>query len=166
MPRGRIANTVEDFWSYVDRSGECWIWKGPVHTSGYGTFNLNKRPYQAHRVAYALAHPGATEFWAPIDKGSPGFVLHRCDVRRCCNPNHLYLGSYVENMRDMISRGRHGALSGQENHASKLKNSDIPIIRKLIDDADVSQWDIARMYGVSQAVISLIKLGKTYRNVK
>ena len=82
-----------------DVSG-CVLWTGPVDYDGYGHISSKgprKRPLCAHRVAWELAR-------GPIPAGL--FVLHRCDVRRCVNVDHLFLGRQGDNMRDMARKGR------------------------------------------------------------
>lgn len=87
------------FWSKVDRrdANECWLWKAGVGRSGYGLFWDGEKVRTASRMAYLFA------------KGDPGKlqVHHTCDNPLCCNPDHLWLGSHKENMRDMLSKGRH-----------------------------------------------------------
>jgi hypothetical protein len=82
----------------------CWIWTGDLSTPGYGRMSLpiepgQKRPRMdgAHRIAWRL-------FRGPIPDGA--FVLHRCDVRRCVNPDHLFLGTAGDNTNDMASKHR------------------------------------------------------------
>lgn len=78
----------------------CWIWtKGRYH-DGYGQFavSAHERSVRAHRVSYEL-------YVGPIPEDL--HVLHRCDVRACVNPEHLFLGTRVDNMQDMIQKGRH-----------------------------------------------------------
>lgn len=93
---------MERFWAKVKKGSGCWIWTGARTTSGYGFFNLPrnglpKRVVKAHRYAWTLAQ-GA------IPDGM--FVCHSCDVPLCCNPEHLWLGTHDENMRDMVRKGR------------------------------------------------------------
>lgn len=76
-------------------SGACWIWTGPTNNHGYGRFGGSR---YAHRVSYQLAH-------GPIPPGM--VVLHRCDNPPCVNPDHLSLGTQRDNVRDMVTKGRH-----------------------------------------------------------
>jgi hypothetical protein len=90
---------AERFWALVDRSGECWEWRGGRYLNGYGRFRLNnpRRMTGAHRVAYELTH-------GPVPDGL--LVLHGCDNRACCRPDHLRVGTAGDNIRDALSRGR------------------------------------------------------------
>lgn len=93
------------FARFFERSGGCWNWLGGLFKeTGYGKFNAGKGENgktitaYAHRVSYEL-HTG------PIPEGMQ--VLHRCDNPRCVRPDHLFLGTQLDNMRDMIAKGRH-----------------------------------------------------------
>lgn len=85
-----------------DTNGGCWLWTGAMQ-QGYGTMCLAKRFFGAHRVSYEL-HKGH------IPEGM--HVLHKCDVRACVNPDHLFVGTREDNMRDMVSKGRQVCASG------------------------------------------------------
>jgi hypothetical protein len=74
----------------------CWLWDASVNTAGYGQLNIEKRPRLAHRLAYE-------HYVGPIPEGM--HVCHRCDVPACCNPNHLFIGTHLDNMRDMDAKG-------------------------------------------------------------
>lgn len=75
----------------------CWIWTGLLQKSGYGVIKRKQKAVRAHRAAYEL-------YVGPIPTGL--HVLHRCDNPPCVNPQHLFLGTHVDNMRDMEKKGR------------------------------------------------------------
>lgn len=149
------------FWSYVIRppDSDCWEWTGHHIGGGYGSFGLNGGNVYAHRMAWALTR-GAI----PDDR----YVLHRCDVRHCVRPNHLYLGTASQNMLEMWRRGRHpGSPRGRvgENHPNaKLSEDDVRTIRRLAS-AGVTQQALANRFGVTQTNISWVVRRKSWGHI-
>lgn len=113
----------ERFWAKVDKDGpvpqhrpelgSCWVWTRATTGFGYGKLGLNGRALTAHRRSYEMAY-GA------IPNGL--LVCHRCDNPPCVNPDHLFLGSFADNMRDMHAKGRGGRTGpkGERNSRAKL----------------------------------------------
>lgn len=87
----------------------CWLWTAGLQKYGYGGFSMRARTYPAHRISW-LMHRGAIG-----DK----FVLHKCDTPACVNPEHLFLGTQADNIRDMDrkGRGRRLGVAGARNGA-------------------------------------------------
>ena len=130
----------------VTESG-CWIWIGSCGTNGYGTISYQSKNIYAHRVSWIL-HYGT----------EPGSlcVLHRCDVRLCVNPSHLFLGTRTENSADMARKLR--STIGCRNPMAKLSE---PIVRH-IRMSMASQRDVAASLGVSQSTISRVRARKCW----
>lgn len=84
------------FWGRVNKTDGCWLWTGWALNSGYGEHGRARRML-AHRYSYALAN-------GPIPKGQ--LVLHKCDTPLCVRPDHLFLGTDADNMRDRWTKGR------------------------------------------------------------
>lgn len=128
-----IAEAVKDpkflarFWAKVDKRGpdECWLWTGGASRAGYGVIALpmgSARVY-AHRVSYIIAH-------GSIPAGM--HVLHHCDRPRCVSPHCLFHGTDLDNVRDMISKGRQvsAQVKGEACGQSKLNEMNVREIRQ------------------------------------
>ncbi len=121
----------------------CHEWQAALHRDGYGKFYFRGRDTQSHRSGYQI-------LVGQIPEGK--FVLHRCDNRKCVNPEHLFLGSGLENIQDMDKKGRRGT-------RSQIFESDAVKIKALLN-AGVSQQKVADAFGIHQTSISRIKLNK------
>lgn len=82
----------------TDANG-CWLFQGWKNYSGYGLATYHGRNFNAHRAMY-IAHFG-------VELETEQYVLHRCDVRNCVNPEHLFIGSAKDNNNDCATKGRH-----------------------------------------------------------
>ena len=159
-----ILGTLDSFWNYVaiGERDDCWNWTRSTNSTGYGSVRFMGRKRSVHRVAYFLAM-GKIEIDAPKDrKSSNQFVLHRCDNRRCCNPLHLFLGSYRDNMRDCAQKGRRTTPRGESNYQAALTNSQAEHIRSLLA-AGYTRRQAQEQFKVSESVIERVARNETYR---
>lgn len=124
----------------------CWIWTKNL-TRGYGTFKVDgkRNPVKATRWAYE-------HFYGKKIPSSKIFVCHKCDVRACVNPEHLFLGTTHDNMQDAHKKNRFKR--GSEQHAAKLTEKDIIKIRKLYRSK--TYQEIADLFDVSKTTIRRI----------
>jgi hypothetical protein len=135
--KGRMRNSQDDFWKLVLIKGEneCWEWLGQLNNKSYGSFSINGKLHLAHRYSFELAN-------GPIGKF---FACHKCDNPKCVNPNHLFLGTSGDNMRDMAVKGRQGNV--------KLNPDQVREIRELYRNGGISHLTISKKYGVSPNTI-------------
>lgn len=134
-----------------DTNGGCWLWAGTPTLSGYGKITLNKRPFMAHRLSWELHHGAAP--------ASDMDVCHRCDVRMCVNPDHLFIGTRADNLGDMVRKGR--SLTGDRNHNAVLTNEQAVAI--YLDPR--RHAEIAAAYGVGYWVVSQVKTRRRWWSV-
>jgi len=171
------------FWCKVNKNGpmhstkphlgNCWLWTAGKWGRGYGAFTFRNGQIKSHRFSY-LTEVG------PIPTEKP-FVLHSCDVRLCCNPSHLFLGTYADNAADMCSKGRQSVMCGANHyyntHPEKIRKGTMLTQSKLTEaivtqvlstDFSVrgSKAALAEALGVSPGTISMILSGKTWKHVK
>lgn len=134
---------VEKFWAKVDKGKSCWEWAGYVRQNGYGELRSGKL-YKAHRFSWEI-HNG------PVPKGMD--VCHRCDNRSCVNPDHLFIGTRLDNMRDAAKKGR--VKFGESHWNSKLSSVQVSQIIDQYKDGKTQQY-LANLFGVGQMQISRI----------
>lgn len=104
MPQRNGGDYSDRFWSRVEKTDGCWLWRGTVHHTGYGVLTImdESRPHgkyqvRVHRLSYEMAK-------GQIPTGM--CVCHACDTPLCVNPAHLWLGSQIENQADATKKGR------------------------------------------------------------
>lgn len=163
---GRPANTHEVLWSKVDKRGpdECWMWKGFRNPQGYGRTWIDGRGYYAHRVIYDLAHPGEITRTAPRDKSTWGFLRHTCDNPGCCNPSHLVPCTHLENMADMVAKGRQPRYTSVGSPRAKLSAEDVFWIRTHKRYGTTCKA-LALLYEVSECTIHGLLYGRHYQDI-
>lgn len=145
---------MERFWDKVKKTNDCWWWTAATQSNGYGEFGLpGRRTIVAHRFSWIIRN-------GPIPTGR--FICHHCDNKLCVNPDHLFVGTHQDNVDDMVKKGRHRFLSGENNGMSKLDSKKVRRIRDFYEQGGLGQRCLAAMFGVSQFNVSLIVRGETW----
>lgn len=176
-----------NFESKIDKSGDCHLWTSNRQNQGYGTVTLGRgNVLLAHRVSFLIHH-------GEIPDGM--FVLHRCDVRNCVNPLHLWLGDHADNARDKEQKGRgnhatglrngkstmpwrtaRGDRSGARTHpekiprgelsgSSKLTESQVLEMREKYATGNYSFASLGKEYGISHTSAGFVVTRKTWRHI-
>lgn len=147
--------------SIPEPNSGCWLWEGFVHGGGYGKARFGgPRAEYVHRASYSA-------FKGKIPVGMQ--VCHKCDVRSCVNPAHLFVGTASDNMSDAARKGRmkwrkgevRALPKGGEHHAAKITERDVQYIRSSPEAGPV----LAAKYGVSNVNISRIRRGLIWRHI-
>jgi len=156
----RTKSVSERFWEKVsvpDDTSQCWEWQANI-VYGYGMFVENRKSILAHRWSY-IFHNGE------IPEGL--YVLHKCDNRKCVNPQHLFLGTYKDNAVDRQRKGR-GVIPDNrgENHGmSRLTESAVREIREL-HKAGVPAADIGSRFGIDRRTVGKVANRKSWKHVQ
>jgi hypothetical protein len=150
------------FWRFVRKTDECWFWTGTIGSRGYGEIqgDGSARKYRAHRASWII-HNG------DIPDGL--WVLHRCDVRNCVRPDHLWLGTAADNSADMLAKGRAGRPGlgriGEAAPGHKLTPDMVRSIRALLAEGRMTQKAIGAKFGVSKIPVRDIARGTRWAHI-
>lgn len=151
---------VNRFLAKFDRSdpSTCWEYPG-ASVDGYVQVRTGKegRFCQAHRLSWILS----------VGDIPPGLlVLHTCDNRRCVNPKHLFLGTYLDNAKDRESKGRGNQPKGSENGWATLTEEMVAEIRRLyVKGKKGNTKMLKKMFNISQPTVYRVGNGLTWRHV-
>lgn len=102
---------IERFWKKVNKTRDCWEWTGAINRDGYGQFGYNKKTYISSRFVMKI-------IGKEIPEGM--FVCHKCDNPACVNPDHLFIATHKDNMKDCMDKGRWKKLKHPSNSAYVL----------------------------------------------
>jgi hypothetical protein len=142
-----VLTLDEKFWSKVNKTDTCWLWTGAIRNHGYGLLQHPKGTMrQAHRFSWEI-------HYGPIPKNRQ--VCHKCDVRNCVRPDHLFVGTATDNMQDMARKGRQN---------SKLNPDKVRDIRQRYAEG-VSARDLAAIHNVDRSLVHLIVKRKFWIHV-
>lgn len=145
--------TAARFWSKVEKTETCWLWRGTVGRRGYGWFKANGKMFRAHRFVLGL---GGTAI--------PGgmFACHHCDVPLCVNPAHLFVGTPKDNLQDAAAKGR--TLKGERSPRATLTAEIVQRIRALRSEGRTYKH-IAAAVGTSYGAVSHVLNGRVWKHV-
>jgi hypothetical protein len=139
----------------ISSTNKCWIWTSAI-ANGYGVFWIHGRNQSAHRLAWLFYCGDIPDGW---------FVCHHCDNKLCVNPQHLFVGTAMDNSRDCVMKGRRHNQDGDKNPAAKLTAKDIVRIRDM-RAAGMFQKLIAEQFGVGREAIGKILRGERWNTVE
>ena len=158
--RGVAGPVADRFWKNVDKGADdascCWLWVGRTNQNGYGSFRLRGKNWPAHRYSYTMQY-------GEIEKGIN--ACHKCDVRKCVRPDHLFPGTHKINMDDMKSKGRQNKALGENHGSAKLTNEQAQELINL-RASDPKRWickELGKKFGISASAASHIITGRAYK---
>jgi hypothetical protein len=158
MPKTKNTNfsSIIDHWSVEpEPNSGCWLWSGATNQRGeygYGHLIYDGKDAKAHRLSWELAN-------GPIQDGM--YVLHKCNISCCVNPDHLEVGDHKRNMAHMVTSQR--SCRGTEKHSAILNEQDVSEIRELLSDGWTHRI-IAQAFGVKKSTIGAINKKITWRH--
>lgn len=134
----------EKFLEKVEVTDSCWLWKNSKKNWTYGVFSNGDKMVTAHRFSWEHSN-------GEVKNGL--FVLHKCDNPPCVNPDHLFLGTHQDNMKDMMEKGRHRSVTRKGALTKKLP---ISFNLQLLEEAD-KRWKELNFNGRSEYLMQLIR---------
>lgn len=147
-----------------ENRSSCWLWHGDKTSDGYGRFTISSylgisQRMSAHRYSY---------IFHTMDEPPKGMLIcHKCDVKLCVNPNHLFIGSYKDNVDDMDRKGRRvtGGAKGERNRGCKITSELVLKIREDYKITGRSQQYLADKYGLGQTQVSRIVRRESWKHL-
>lgn len=138
----------------INKDTNCWEWTRGLTYKGYASYWFSGEPITGHRFSYARTF-GAI----PANLQ----VLHKCDNRKCVNPDHLFLGTNYDNTQDRVKKNR--SCQGVKHKDAKLDEQIILLIREQYMSGNYSKRAIARGLGVSHTCVINVLNNKTWKHL-
>lgn len=141
------------FWSKVHKRSDidCWEWTGYIHPYGYGKLKIRGRHKLAHRLSWIIAYGKIPNNMC---------ICHKCDNRKCVNPNHLFVGTKSDNIKDRHVKGR--SVKGESNGRAILTETQVVFIKQGIQNG-IKRRQLATMFNVGMNAIDKIACGRTWQ---
>lgn len=146
------GDPIESFWKRVEKTNICWEWDGYILPNGYGNHKVHGVNAYAHRYSWEI-------HFGPIPKNL--CVCHKCDNRKCVNPNHLFLGTQKVNMMDMRMKGR---AAKNKPHTTKLTEQQVMDLKRLYSQG-VDKNVLSQKYGIKRCTVTNIIAGRIWKQV-
>lgn len=154
---GRNQSTAmsisERFFEKIEKKSDCWLWMGAINSSGYGSMICFGKAITASRLSWEL-------HFGKIPEGK--FICHKCDVRRCVNPEHLFLGDNKINNADKKRKNRAKGLKGEKNCKAKLTPE---LAAEIVDLPRGQSRYLAEKFGVHRTTIQRIQRKSTWTHL-
>ena len=146
--------------AYIDRINKrsklnqhtgCIEWTGSLNSHGYAEISIGGKRNLVHRIQCEIKHGKLNDLLA----------LHKCDNRKCINPDHLYAGTQSQNMQDKFLRGRDNHARGERAGGAKLTEQDVLEIRS----SSLTNTELAKIYPVNKMQIGRIRRRERWAHV-
>jgi hypothetical protein len=151
-----INPLTQRFWAKVHKTDTCWIWTASYDSWGYGHIKIGAKAAKANRVAWELTYGSIPEGMC---------VLHRCDNPACVRPEHLFLGTNADNVKDRTIKGRSNHPRGSRNGRAILTEEQVLAIRTEFRPHVVTRVTLAKQYGVSEGCIHGVLYGENWQHI-
>lgn len=148
-----VKSTPQDVFQRIRITPSCWWWEGRLNDKGYGVVDYENKTKLAHRLVYSF-YGG--------DLSSP-LLRHKCDNKRCVNPDHLLPGTAKQNAEDAVERGLYRR--GEVHQRAVITLKECHQIRDLLECGLFFQREIAEMYEVKLSLIADIKYNRTWKGL-